>query len=302
MARSASGPSTIRIGHGVVLLPFPYNHPVRVAERLNTLDILSKGRLEVGTGRSATEIELGGFGIPYGETRARWEESSRHHYHHLEGARRQVSRYKGKYFDIPERTIVPRHHQEPHPPLWVAATSEDTHTMAGRMGLGLLSFTLLVSTEHLGRRIQAYRDGLKEAKPKGAFVNDRAAAFFMTHCAATDKQAREEAERAFLSYAQTTLATAIKVPSGGASGEQKYAHAQFEAADQSKLNLDYLIDNDMCIVGSPDTCIRQIERMQSILNMDQLLCMMQFWPIPHHKTMNSIKLFGKHVIPYFSPV
>jgi alkanesulfonate monooxygenase SsuD/methylene tetrahydromethanopterin reductase-like flavin-dependent oxidoreductase (luciferase family) len=58
----------------------------------------------------------------------------------------------------------------------------------------------------------------------------------------------------------------------------------------------------MCIVGSPDTCIKQIERMQSILNMDQLLCMMQFWPIPHQKTMNSIKLFGKYVIPYFSPV
>jgi alkanesulfonate monooxygenase SsuD/methylene tetrahydromethanopterin reductase-like flavin-dependent oxidoreductase (luciferase family) len=66
-------------------------------------------------------------------------------------------------------------------------------------------------------------------------------------------------------------------------------------------HIDYLIDNDMCIVGSPDTCIKQIERMQSILKMDQLLCMMQFWPISHQKTMNSIKLFGKYVIPYFSP-
>jgi alkanesulfonate monooxygenase SsuD/methylene tetrahydromethanopterin reductase-like flavin-dependent oxidoreductase (luciferase family) len=186
--------------------------------------------------------------------------------------------------------------------LWVAATSEETHGMAGRMGLGLLSFTLLVSTEHLGRRIAAYRDGLKEAKPLGQFVNPRAAVFFMTHCAATDKQAREEAERAFLSYAQTTLATAIKVPADGGSGQQRYAHAQFEAADPTKITIDYLIDNDMCIVGSPDTCIKQIERMQSILNMDQLLCMMQFWPIPHQKTMNSIKLFGKYVIPYFSPV
>ena len=109
------------------------------------------------------------------------------------------------------------------------------------MGLGLLSFTLLVSTEHLGRRIQAYRDGLKEAKPKGAFVNPRAAAFFMTHCAATDKQAREEAERAFLSYARTTLTTAIKVPVVGDESKKKYAHAQFEAADQSKLSIDYLI-------------------------------------------------------------
>jgi len=56
--------SRIRIGHAVVLLPFPYNHPVRVAERIATLDILSKGRVEVGTGRSGTIQEMGGFGIP----------------------------------------------------------------------------------------------------------------------------------------------------------------------------------------------------------------------------------------------
>ena len=50
--------SKIRIGHGVVLLPFPYNHPVRIAERVATLDILSHGRVEVGTGRSITVVGL----------------------------------------------------------------------------------------------------------------------------------------------------------------------------------------------------------------------------------------------------
>jgi hypothetical protein len=71
------------------------------------------------------------------------------------------------------------------------------------------------------------------------------------HCTATDKQAREEAERAFLSYVRTTLATAIKVPAAGSPGQQRYAHAQFEAADPDQLSIDYLVDNDMCIVGSP---------------------------------------------------
>ncbi|HZU76960.1 MAG TPA: LLM class flavin-dependent oxidoreductase, partial [Dehalococcoidia bacterium] len=56
----------IRIGHGVVLLPMAYNHPVRVAERIATLDILSNGRAEFGTGRSGTPTELGGFGIEPG--------------------------------------------------------------------------------------------------------------------------------------------------------------------------------------------------------------------------------------------
>jgi alkanesulfonate monooxygenase SsuD/methylene tetrahydromethanopterin reductase-like flavin-dependent oxidoreductase (luciferase family) len=81
--------STIRIGHAVVLLPFPYNHPIRVAERVATLDILSNGRVEVGTGRSATQIELGGFGIPYKETRAVGG-SARHHHDHLEEQRGHI--------------------------------------------------------------------------------------------------------------------------------------------------------------------------------------------------------------------
>src|SRR5437879_5839926 len=69
--------SRIRIGHGVVLLPIPFNHPARVAERTATLDILCKGRLEVGTGRSITMEELGGFGIDPDDSRPMWEEAVR---------------------------------------------------------------------------------------------------------------------------------------------------------------------------------------------------------------------------------
>src|SRR5437899_3521176 len=196
--------SKIRIGHAVVLLPFPYNHPVRIAERVATLDILSNGRVEVGTGRSATQQELGGFGIPYKETRARWEEALDIITTIWKSADGTFS-YKGKYFDIPERTVVPMPIQKPHPPMWVACTSDDTHELAGKLGLGLLSFTLLVPPERLGQRVRTYREAIKTAKPYGAFANNRAAAFAMTHCAPTDKQAREEAERAFMSYVGTTL-------------------------------------------------------------------------------------------------
>jgi alkanesulfonate monooxygenase SsuD/methylene tetrahydromethanopterin reductase-like flavin-dependent oxidoreductase (luciferase family) len=65
------------------------------------------------------------------------------------------------------------------------------------------------------------------------------------------------------------------------------------------VNLDYLIDNGMCICGSPDSCIKQLERLQTAAHLDQFLCMMQFWPIPHEKTMRSIELWGKYVIPHF---
>ncbi len=298
--------SKIRIGHGVVLLPFPYNHPVRIAERIATLDILSHGRVEMGTGRSITPQELGGFGIPYNETRARWEES-------LDiittiwKSKDGTFSYKGKYFDIPERTVVPMPIQKPHPPIWVACTSKETHVVAGKKGLGLLSFTLLVAPEELGRRVQMYRDALKEAEPPGAFINNKAGAFSLVHCADTDKQAYEEADRAFMSYVATTLQSTrpvLEARKSGRSLEEVIADPnreikEYEGVDPRKVDLQFLIDNGMCVVGNPDTCIKQIERIQQAADLDTFLCMMQFWSIPHEKTMHAIDLFGKHVLPHF---
>jgi alkanesulfonate monooxygenase SsuD/methylene tetrahydromethanopterin reductase-like flavin-dependent oxidoreductase (luciferase family) len=185
--------SRIRIGHAVVLPPFPYNHPVRVAERIATLDILSKGRVEVGTGRSGTIQELGGFGIPPEETRPRWEEALRLLVN-IWTSKEGTFSWKGKYFDIPERSIVPLPVQKPHPPLWLACSNEETHKIAGRMGLGLLTLVVMVGPEEVARRINLYRDALKEVKPVGAFVNNRTAVFYMVHCADTDKEARGERE------------------------------------------------------------------------------------------------------------
>src|SRR5215218_10227195 len=69
LAAASQRTKDIRIGHGVALLPGPFNHPIRVAERAAALDIVSDGRLELGTGRSITEQELGGFGIDPADSR-----------------------------------------------------------------------------------------------------------------------------------------------------------------------------------------------------------------------------------------
>src|SRR5687768_893179 len=65
----------IRLGHGIVQLPPPFNHPARVAERVATLDLLSGGRVDLGTGEGSSQMELGGFGVPRAEKRLQWEES-----------------------------------------------------------------------------------------------------------------------------------------------------------------------------------------------------------------------------------
>src|SRR5688572_21289011 len=66
----------IRLGHGITLMPPRYNHPARVAERIATLDLVSNGRVEWGTGESATMVEMGGFLIDPNDKEAMWREAT----------------------------------------------------------------------------------------------------------------------------------------------------------------------------------------------------------------------------------
>jgi len=198
----AARTKTIRIGHGVRLLPFPYNHPIRAAEMAALLDCVCDGRLEFGTGRSATRDELEGFGIDPNETRGMWEEAL----DVIVGAwTTDVFSWEGTHFRVPPRRVLPKPLQKPHPPLWMASTSPASHEIAGRKGLGLLSFTIGVPPEELASRIALYRSGLKEARPAGKFINDRAATFTMVHCAETDAEARQNAAESVLWYFRRSI-------------------------------------------------------------------------------------------------
>ena len=75
LAACAARTRRIRLGHGIVLVPPGYNHPARVAERIAMLDLVSGGRVEFGTGESASRMELEGFGIDPTEKRAMWQEA-----------------------------------------------------------------------------------------------------------------------------------------------------------------------------------------------------------------------------------
>lgn len=296
--------STLRLGHGVVLLPHQYNHPVRVAERVATLDIISDGRVEFGTGKSISAIELGGFGIPHDQTSALWRESLEVITGIWKSPTGTVS-HQGEYLKIPERDVVPRPVQDPHPPIWTACTSDKSHTEAGALGLGLLTFAVLIRPEELGRRVALYRDAVKDATPIGAKVNNQAATFGLVHCAESNEQAKAEAERAFLSYAKTQIATSgpvLEARKTGRSLEEVLADPGFEVTDYEgidprDLTIDFMIENDMCVVGDPDTCVRQLEKIKQNADLDKFLCMMQFWSIPHEKTMKAIELMGEHIIP-----
>src|SRR5438132_879128 len=91
----------IRLGHGIVQMPPPFNHPARVAERIATLDLVSGGRVDFGTGEASSEAELGGFRIDPGEKRAMWEEGLRVALRCLTEA--PFTGHTGRYLTLPPR-------------------------------------------------------------------------------------------------------------------------------------------------------------------------------------------------------
>jgi alkanesulfonate monooxygenase SsuD/methylene tetrahydromethanopterin reductase-like flavin-dependent oxidoreductase (luciferase family) len=287
----------IRIGHGVRLLPFPYNHPVRAAEAASVLDLVSGGRVEFGTGRSATRAELEGFGIDPEQTRSMWEEALRV----IVGAwTEEVFAFEGRHFRIPPRRVVPKPLQRPHPPLWVASTSLESHELAGRLGLGLLSFTLGVPPEDLAERLALYREGLERARPIGRAVNPTAATFTLVHCADTNREALENARESFEWYARKGVEQIATVGEWQAETNRKldsYAYTRpIAAMDPSFLTFDFLVRSGACIVGDPVSCTEMARRYQAA-GCQLLLCLMQPWKIPEAKVLRSIELLGRHVLP-----
>src|SRR5215468_177756 len=124
LAACAARTSRIRIGHGVVLAPPGYNHPARVAERIATLDLVSDGRVDWGTGESASRVELEGFGIDHEQKKAMWAEAVEQTANMM--AMSPYPGCSGKFFSMPVRNVVPKPLQKPHPPIWVACSKRET--------------------------------------------------------------------------------------------------------------------------------------------------------------------------------
>ncbi len=295
----------IRIGYGVRLAPKPYNHPVRSAESAAVLDLLSDGRVEFGTGRSSTRLELEGFGVHPDETREMWLEAVGHIVHCWT---EEYNQFQGRHWQLPRRRVQPKPIQRPHPPIWGATGSPEGHRMMGELGLGLLSFSVGTSPDQLTERLELYRAGLARCRqPLGAEINDRAACFTMVNCAPTREESYEVSRRSFEWYLRHSAEMVASVPAW--LDEMKQAeHGSYAYLDEAaqmvgqKLHelatLEALLEMNACIAGDPEEVIERC-RAYRATGADLLLCLFNPYDVPHEKVMQTLELFGKHVIPAF---
>ena len=320
--------SRLRLGHSGVLAPFKVNHPIRVAERAATLDRLSHGRAEVGFARSGG-LEWETFGVP--------PESS------LEQVRQCMQMVKGMWtespfswqselFEIPERDIVPKPLQQPHPPMWQTTSSPGSFRMAGNLGVGVLATTLMQPLEVMASLLDEYRDGLKDCEPVGDFVNDQTAVFTFVHCAETTQAAIESgAANAALWYvnsaptvfkvdpeifydsirgevlegAASRITVTEDTAAAPASDEELddpnpvvrlLRHAAAGRAVSPEEAYETLDPLDSVIIGDVETCRRKMQRYRDI-GVDRLMCFMQIGDLGHESIMRSLRLTAGELMP-----
>jgi alkanesulfonate monooxygenase SsuD/methylene tetrahydromethanopterin reductase-like flavin-dependent oxidoreductase (luciferase family) len=294
----------MRLGYGVRLCPKPYNHPVRSAESAAVLDLLSDGRVEFGTGRSATRAELEGFGIDPADTREMWQEAIRH----IVGCwTNDEYEFRGKHWSMPRRRVLPKPLQKPHPPIWGATGSPETHRLVGEMGLGLCSFAVGLPPEEIAKRIASYRDGIAACRePYGRFVNDRACVFAMVNCAPTKEESYAVAKESFEWYGKYGAELIATLPKW--LDERRQGLGTYDWLGDLKrivaegthklLTFEYLRETHGCVAGDPEEVVEHC-RAYEAAGADLLLCLVNPYKIPHEKVMQTIELMGRHVLPEF---
>jgi alkanesulfonate monooxygenase SsuD/methylene tetrahydromethanopterin reductase-like flavin-dependent oxidoreductase (luciferase family) len=282
----------IHIGGGI-FNPLPaVNHPAKVAERINYIDQLSNGRCEFGTGRGAGSHEILGFLDHLGitdtnQTKEIWEDVIREFPKMF--TQDTYEGYKGKYWSLPPRKILPRPYGKGHAPMWYAAGNPPSYEMAGRMGMGVLGFSL-DRWDKVEKLRKSYKDGIANAEPVGAFVNDNIMSCIAAYVA-------EDKETAFQSYVDSK-------PNYLVSNVYRY-HDTFPAPDWVPPWPQTLPEPDLetaamaaeyggVVLGAPDMALEQCKRWEST-GIDQLV--FGIGPAKIEDTIRTIELLGKHVIP-----
>ena len=282
MATAAERTRHIRLGTGVTSLP--YHHPFMVANRMVLLDHLTKGRVILGCGPGALASDALMLGIKPERQRAMMEES-------LDAIIRLMSdpepyTVKTDWFEMNDAVLQLRPYQDPIVPVAVASVESPAGvTLAGKHGASILSLSVPRDTIRKTSLAELWSIAEETAAEHGKEMHREDWGVVMgMHLAETKEQAmkdiRESSANLVTEYFGETLGNPVPdVP-----------------RDQI---VDYMVDHNQWIVGTPDDCIAGIERLQEITGgFGKFMIRVEDWA-PRDKIHRSYELLARYVMPHF---
>ncbi|HUY64978.1 MAG TPA: LLM class flavin-dependent oxidoreductase [Acidimicrobiales bacterium] len=310
LAAASQRTSRIRLGHGIVQLPVGFNQPARVAERIATLDLVSDGRVDFGTGEASSEAELAGFGVDRSTKRDQWHEA-------LDVITRMFveepfAGYEGDFVRMPPRNVVPKPLQRPHPPLWVACSRRDTIHLAATKGIGALSFSFVEADEAKAWVADYYATiTSEECVPAGFAVNANLACVLPLMCHEDEATAVDRGIDGahFFGYSLAHYYVFGMHHPGRTNVWEEFLENRdrfgFDRAVASRTGqqlgaqlMEQGLGSLRGAIGTP-TQIRQLVRAYEEAGVDQLIFVSQAGRNRHEDVCESLELFAREVMPEF---
>ena len=288
MASAIAGRTkNVRIGTGVSVLPLC--HPVRLAEEAATVDQVSHGRLEFGVGRSGFPRSYEGYGIPYSESRERFQESLEVI---LKAWTNEKFSHEGKYYSFDELCVLPKPFQPPTPPIHIPATTMDTFPIVGEMGFSVVTGLRGFDVPQVSHHLKLYR----EAREASGY--DKKGNVYLRipiYVAETDDLGQEEPrESTFRSYRRLADNFARSASAAGTSATEERTQ---RAKRLSEVTYDELLE-DRLAYGSPDTVGKKLKHIAQEFDLDGIIMEPNVGGgLPFDRMINSIRLYAQEVAP-----
>src|ERR1700723_3010463 len=279
LAAIAERTTNIRLGMAVNLMPL--HHPIRLAEEIATLDVLSSGRVEFGAGRGAFPLNYRGYGVEMADSRALFQD----------GLETIKAAWTGQLADGIK--VVPRPIQRPFPPIRLAANSADTFTFAGTNRYPIFAGGPVNPIPVLAERLKIYDDALKDAGHERP--DDWLAAALMVFVGRDRAHVRATIEPSLRNYFNAV--SEIIEPESLAASHR----VEFQKVRDRLRTIDYsTIDSMMAVFGDPEYCIDRIAELKEQFGFSRLVCWFEIGGISgHQNVLDAMRLFADRVMPKF---
>jgi len=283
----------IRVGHGCTLLPHRYNHPIRIAERIAVLDVLSGGRVNWGSAKSVTGVEQGAFEIDRAMVHGQWREA-------IEMIPRmwmaEIYSHQGEFFNIPPTCIIPKPIQTPHPPIFAACSKPDQAVELGRLGIGALNLAMY-HDEMLAERVRGYRQAVINCQPIGLAVNNHFACNPATLVLRDDREACRHGLRGARFFLQAMLHyVGVRKDPGHTPAERAFPLE--EEVEKFRQRRNTPRSQLSSIIGDPASARETVQRFVDV-GVDELILVMQTGTTPDELVRESMRTMAEEVMPHF---
>ena len=288
---AAAAHTTERIRLGVAVNLLPLHNPIRIAEDLATLDLLSNGRAEFGVGRGSMPAHFQGFDIALEENRERFLEALEF----ILGAwTNEEFSFEGKYYKAKELCLIPKPLQRPHPPVRIAANSTDTFELVGGLGYGMLATPVIVPMPRLREGVRVYRDALREhGHPADGSELSLALPVYVAASAADAKAIPEASVKNYVSVLAASYETPLMQRAMAANPRAEETQARLRA-----MTYDYWC-KEVAAYGDPEGCVEKLQGVIQEFHPGEIICWFNTGGlIEHREVIASMRLFAREVMPH----